>query len=715
MKIRMLALLLALFCTLSFAACDTPAPDTDPTGTDAAYEEEETTEEPIVINEDTMVLARDKATEYFIVRSVDSTDAEIKAAYDLHNYISKMTGCRLRIITDDQPETDYEIVVGYTNRQSDGQFDESALGDEGFVIEHVGKKIFIAGSDTHGALYGVYTFLDEYLGVRFYSSEYEYIPKKPVLVVQPFERDVQIPVFAYRDVDFVTSRVDDYQAKLKLNGMYAPGDASVGGRVDYVGGFVHTFNNLVPPSVYGASHPEYWGMNPDGTPQPEGGRQLCLSNPEVLAIATESVRQLLQNNPSADIISISQNDSGEQLPCMCKNCQAIYDEEGAYSGAIIRFVNAIANEFAADYPDVMFDTLAYRYSRSVCKTVPADNVIVRLCTIECCFSHPLGTCPDVYGKAGSDNTIADDIRAWGAVTDNVYVWDYVTNYAEAVTIFPNFNTLLPNVKFFADHSVTGVYEEGNYFSETGDFSDLRCYIMAKILWDPFMSEEEYWGHIDDFLRGMYGRGWKNIRAYLDLAQELVRDTHFGIYDRAAECLYKNELSKRSRDELPDTLTLDMILNYETTDWSPYLLYYRSYAPSELVSRGYELFDAALVAADEDQAERIGKIKLQLDFLNSYTLYANANKDVLYDNIEQLLINFFDDHPDGGQIPVNEQKSYIRTIREHAAESYLASYEEYNRELYQRAVWYGITMIHEGDADISESKDQMNFDRVPREW
>jgi len=709
MKKRIIALLLALFCLFPLCACDAPA-DTADTNT-----EEETTEEVIIINEDTLVLAQDKQTEYFIVRSADSTEAEIKAAYDLHSYISKMTGCRIRIITDDEPETDYEIVVGYTNRSPEEQFDEEALGDEGFAIETVGKKLFIAGSDTHGALYGVYTFLDEYLGVRFYSSDYEYIPKKSTLVVQPLERDTQIPVFEYRDIDFVISRVDDYQAKLKLNGVNAPGDMSVGGKVDYVGGFVHTFNNLVPPSVYQAEHPEYWGMNPDGTPQAEGGRQLCLSNPEVLAIATESVRKILAENPHTDIVSISQNDSGEQLPCMCKNCQAIYDEEGAYSGAIIRFVNAIAGEFAKDYPNVKFDTLAYRYSRSVCKTKPADNVIVRLCTIECCFSHPLGTCADVYGKAGSDNTIADDITAWGAVTDNVYIWDYVTNYAESVCIFPNFRTLLPNVKFFADHNVIGVYEEGNYYSDTGDFSDLRSYIMAKILWNPYMSEEEYWGHIDDFLRGMYGKGWKNIRDYIDLAQELVKDIHFGIYDRAPIALYPIERVGTNRSQLPESLTLDMVLNYESTDWTPYLWYYRDIEPSALVSRGYELFDAALALADEDQAERIEKIKLQLDFLYSYTLYYKYSRDVLYDNIEQLLMNFFKQHPDGKSIPKDEQNSYIRNIREYAAKPYLTAYEEYNLTLYKNAVWHGITMLYEGCYDITESKDRMVFQNVPREW
>ncbi|MBO5649090.1 MAG: hypothetical protein J6S76_04175, partial [Clostridia bacterium] len=125
MKTRILALFLALCCSLSFAACDTPSVDesTD-TGT-------ETTEKDIPTNDDPIILVQDNQTEYSIVRSADSTEAEIKAADELRSYIFEITGCNLGIITDDQPETDAEIVVGYTNRQKDGQFDESALGNEG--------------------------------------------------------------------------------------------------------------------------------------------------------------------------------------------------------------------------------------------------------------------------------------------------------------------------------------------------------------------------------------------------------------------------------------------------------------------------------------------------------------------------------------------------------------------------------------------------------
>ena len=68
----------------------------------------------------------------------------------------------------------------------------------------------------------------------------------------------------------------------------------------------------------------------------------------MLNLVREKVRSLLAEHPDAKIISISQPDNGTaQKPCMCAECQKIYAEEGAYSGAMIRFVNTIAREFAA--------------------------------------------------------------------------------------------------------------------------------------------------------------------------------------------------------------------------------------------------------------------------------------------------------------------------------------------------------------------------------
>lgn len=695
-----------LFSALSCGNGGNEAPDT------TQNQNPEETEEQVMINEKTLVFCKDNATNYSIIVPENASSANLKAADELQSYMNQISGVTIPIKTDAEPETEFEINVGYTNRAADGQFDEEKLGLEGFCIETVDKKLFIAGSGTRGALYGVYTFLEEYLGCRFYTSEYEKIPSRKTLVVQPIVRNEQIPIFEYRDINLVTSKKNHFQVKIKANGSST--EKEYGGNVTYVG-FVHTFDNLVKPDLYRESHPEYWAKNEDGSQQTGWGIQLCLSNPDVLKIATESVRELLKNNPDANIISVSQNDSGNtNMPCMCEDCRKIYEEEGgAYSGAIIRFVNTIANTFAEEYPNVKFDTLAYRYSRSVCKTKPADNVIVRLCTIECCFSHPLGTCPDVTQSSYGTKSIAEDIADWGAITDNVYVWDYVTNFRYPMTIFPNFNTLLPNARFFAENSVIGVFEEGNYFGETGDFSDLRSYIMAKILWNPYMTEEEYWGHIDDFLEGVYGEGWTYIREYIDLAQDIVKDKHFSIYNKTHEELYPFKVTENFDRELPESLTIDMIKNYETTDWSPYIGYYKNVEANELITRGTELFEAALEKADEDQKYRIEKIKLQLDFLRSCTLYEQMQN--ASNNIEKLLQAFLFSEKGAG-LNMTEKLDLIRNARAYVVEKVKEEYQNYNKNLCETALKYGTFRLREGGKIIdSENYTELKFHLLPDYW
>ena len=156
---------------------------------------------------------------------------------------------------------------------------------------------------------------------------------------------------------------------------------------------------------------------------------------------------------------------------------------------------------------------------------PAKNVIIWLCSIECCFSHSLDN-PDCSENAA----FAKDIREWAQIADNLYIWDYVTNYRHYITPFPNFKTLLPNARFFTEHNAIGIYEEGDYQQkENGEFRSLRAYLIGKILWDPYMSEEEYYSLMDDFLEGYYGSGWKYVREYIDRTCERASDKFLGIY------------------------------------------------------------------------------------------------------------------------------------------------------------------------------------------
>jgi len=181
---------------------------------------------------------------------------------------------------------------------------------------------------------------------------------------------------------------------------------------------------------------------------------------------------------------------------------------------MIHFVNAIADDIAKDHPDKLISTLAYQYTRKPPKHVkPSPNVTVRLCSIECCFSHPLADC--AYNRS-----FTDDIKGWSKICKRLSVWDYVIDYHHSVMPFPNLRVLQPNIRFFVDNGVTSIYEEAAYFTPGTELAELRTWIMAKTLWNPDYDTDKA---IDEFLAGYYGPAATPIRKYIDLMHKQVAD------------------------------------------------------------------------------------------------------------------------------------------------------------------------------------------------
>ena len=211
--------------------------------------------------------------------------------------------------------------------------------------------------------------------------------------------------------------------------------------------------------------------------------------------------------------------------CTCAGCKAVADREGSQAGPLIEFVNAIADDIAKDYPDKAIDTLAYQWSRKPPKTVrPRPNVCVRLCSIECCFAHPLDECE-------TNRSFVDDIRGWNKLCDRLYIWDYVINYSHSIRPFPDLMVLAPNIRFFVANGVKGMYEEACYFTKGSEWAELRTWIIAKTLWDPSYGTDRA---IDEFLAAYYGPAAGTLRGYIDLTHRQVaehKDWHAHIFDK----------------------------------------------------------------------------------------------------------------------------------------------------------------------------------------
>lgn len=433
------------------------------------------------------------------------------AAAELRKYLRKIADLGLRIFNESADKDACEIIVGKMCLDF-FDIDLSGLGEDGIIIKQRGNKLLLCGEGSRGTLYSVYEFLES-LGVRFYSLDCEYVPTIKALEVKDGFEYVYAPIIKMRDTLWSHNFDIELSAKQRINCSYFRKFTDyTGGGKTFAGYFGHTFGEL-SEAGYSENEP-------------------CLTDENVYQTMLKNVLIRLRANPEAKFVSVSQNDDFRY--CTCEKCCKVDNEEESHSGTMIRFVNRIADAIKDEFPHVLVHTFAYQYTRKPPKYVkPRDNVFVQLCSIECCFNHSLAIsdcqapAPWMEGTAGS---FKEDLIGWSKIAKNIFIWDYTTNFHHYFSPFPNLLVLRENIEFFIKNNVSGILEQGNINSpHSGEFGELKAYILAKLLWNPAVTKDQYSDMIDDFLAGYYGSGWQYIRRYIDGLAEITKNNHVGIY------------------------------------------------------------------------------------------------------------------------------------------------------------------------------------------
>lgn len=409
----------------------------------------------------------------------NSTSDSTAAAY-LNKYLKEATGIDFKTMRGTKAKGNAFLIAT-----------DPSMEEDSFEIKETGGVISITGAPQKGTIYGAFTFLEKFLEMDWYSGDFYVLPKCTDLEIPDGFSHKEVPSFRYRQTAGWGSReFTDW------NRLESPQGTFAGGL------WVHTMNSIMPSSEYGESHPEYYAYI-NGERRPGRQSSWCLTNPDVLEIATHKLDSIFKKHPDMNIISVSQND-GNNTNCKCDKCRKLDEENGGPSGSLIWFVNQLAERF----PDKQISTLAYLHTMNPpTKIKPRSNVNIMLCNIDCTRELPL-----TDTKTGQEFMRA--MEGWAKISDNIFLWDYAINFHHMMSLFPNFHILSPNINLAKKNGVTMMFEQTSSGVGT-DLADLRVYLLCHLMWNHKADVDAL---TRKFCKGFYGEAAPYIYDYIKLRE-----------------------------------------------------------------------------------------------------------------------------------------------------------------------------------------------------
>lgn len=360
---------------------------------------------------------------------------------------------------------------------------DAAISPNGYRISANENGLVLAGGNERGLAYGLYAFLEKVLGVYHLSADTTVIGDGEV-VIDIGVLDELEPAF-----DIIRNPWYPIEKFAEKNG------GNVGKNDD-----VKTFylNNIVE----------------------NGSTPPCFNDSKTLQRAIRTVKDYLLSGAEVDVLRFAPA-SEKDTYCTCEACSLVMENEGTPADIYVRFLNALKAEIAPRLPNVKIELVARAYLNTApAITTLADGISVRLSMEKCHISHPVTdqSCPEAVA-------FAKTVRGWAAACNNVHVEYGLTSTVDFIPTFANLGTLRENMRFFAECGVGSISCTGNIVCPTGEFGELRLYLVSKLLQNPLMSEEEYYAYMDAFLKAFYGEGWSYIRKFIDKTVELSADGH----------------------------------------------------------------------------------------------------------------------------------------------------------------------------------------------
>ena len=473
-----------------------------------------------------IVLAENGKTEYVIVRPEKFPGVLQKELVEFAKTLQQVTGVKFKIVTEKKlSATQKFISVGNTAFATANGADEAAMVPEMFTIRTIGDNIIINGKESIGKIFGLYEFLQEFAGCRYFDQANVIIPEIKRLIV-PEINIRRAPSFRLRRMFTGNpNRQEFYDTSFALKKSYHPLAKAVYGTP----GDIHTFYDF--SKNWPKDNLKLLSMTPQGKRRRLVGRlgpNFCLTNGEARKLFKQNLYKFIAADrknaakygyAAPVLYNLSQNDSSSYF-CWCPDCSSIVKKHGQ-SGLLLDFINDIARDAAKKYPEIILQTSAYSFSKEPPKgDIKAENnVIVDLAHNVGNYYEPIAT--------EKDPTFRNQISGWFRSAKQLSIWDYWIFYWDSYPEpYTNVRDIKSNLKYYFDIGVRMLRAECQGADIT-NFYALKHYLGYKLMDDITRDDRAL---VSDFMKGFYGNAAGEMEAYLDYLTARQRGNVGKVFD-----------------------------------------------------------------------------------------------------------------------------------------------------------------------------------------
>ena len=454
--------------------------------------------------------------------------------------IEKATGIKLPLVTE-KPETitmyRYAIVIGYTDLANKFGL---ACPTEGYAIKTVGRTVNIVASSADNYRMGGLAFLSETIGYTMISEDCIIYNTSDEMNMPRFDGTTKVPSFKYRQQQTYLTQEEVYGM-----GLQAHDDIWISSEL---GMDMHNTLDYLPQETYRSAHPTWYYDYTDsyGVERtdicPTAGGSTEQYDEMISTIANALIARITEF-PALENISFSMEDAGDGGECTCVRCTEYATLYGSFASAwidLMNDVNAIvqahinknmpgrklniaflayrATEKAPANDDY---TPKYRYEMDGKEFVKEDGEYVQDSEYLRCDEDVTVWLAPINGLYAENLNHADNaetlatIKKWCALSDNVYIWAYGTNFKNYMYPYNSWKASAENYKILADMGVKAVWSQSNETEATA-FSDLKGYIDSKFMADV---NADYETVLDTYFNGYFGAAGDTMRGMFDKVVE----------------------------------------------------------------------------------------------------------------------------------------------------------------------------------------------------